>query len=155
MRKLHFWKIKEIAMAGRIWFCIKSLWFQPEINKITVWHILFQHFVFLTVTLRAGPEGPMTPKSALRSCWMTYRKNVSRDSPWNLILDILVVSAQTGNQILKTTFTGSGNRKWKFDFIFLDFLLWEITRSSCVTLSRDRSVKSIPLVLQDQLELWG
>ena len=102
------------------------------------------------------PNRMATVKSALRSGWMTsYRKNVSRDSPWNLILNILVISAQTGNQILKTTFTGCGNRKWKFDFIFLDFLLWEITRSSCVALLRDRSVKSIPMVLQDQLELWG
>ena len=53
-------------------------------------------------------------------------KNVSRDSLWNLILNILVISAQTGNEILKTAFTGNWNQKWKFDFVFHDLLLWAI-----------------------------
>ena len=34
-------------------------------------------------------------------------------------------------------------------------IFWPSTHYSCVTLSRDRFAKSIPLVLQDQLVMWG
>ena len=78
-------------------------------------------------------------------------KNVSRDSPWNLILHTLVISAQTGNGILKTAFTGNGNLTLCFTIFYYD----QSTQTSCVTLSCDRFAKSIPLVLQDQLVLWS
>ena len=49
----------------------------------------------------------------------TYMKNVPRDSPWNLILHILLISAQTGSEILKTAFDWTR----KFDFMLHDLLL--------------------------------
>ena len=52
-------------------------------------------------------------------------------------------------------YTRNENRKLEFGLIFLDFWSCTITHHSGIALSRVSIAKSIPLVLQDQLELWG
>ena len=47
--------------------------------------------------------------------------------------------------------TGNGN----LTLCYTIFCYKQSTQYSCVTLSRDRFAKSIPLVLQDQLVMWG
>ena len=62
---------------------------------------------------------------------------------------------QTGNQILKTASTGSGDRKLQFEIIYLGFFVRTITQCLNITLSRVTFAKSKPLVQQNQLKLSG
>ena len=66
-----------------------------------------------------------------------------------------MTSAQTGSGIFKTASTGSANRKLQFEFIFLGFLVCAITSCLDISLTRVIFAKPIPLVPQNQLELWG
>ena len=123
--KTHSNAFRGISMK---WFHVTPI---HRTNKKS--YVDFQ-FHNLTVTLRTDPGGPMTPEPALRAYYTTsYLKNVSKDSPWNSILNILVISAQTGSQILKTAFTGNWNRKWKL--YIPRFLLCAIIQCSYVTLT--------------------
>ena len=88
-----------------------------------------------------------------------YPGNASRDSPSNFNFDLLVICAETGNEILKALLTGSDNRI-VFPVDIEGFKAWGMTWAAQAELVRMAlscviSSQSIPLVVENQLETWG
>ena len=72
----------------------------------------------------------MTHKCAYFGCWMRlYPQNSSRDSPWNWIPQLLVLSAQTGSWTWKLLSTGYEKRKWYFLCLIEGLMIRGVTSS--------------------------